>query len=277
MAKDKSPTSQQGKASTGKPAPAKANVSPAKLTKKTAKTSPSKDTTTSSSSNAMNVYVCSTMSDDLILLLEKLNGTPPFWHPTAQYLNTNADFRRHNLHIDQIHQRNDPDNPDQYRSMATNQGRSRTYPVLVNILVETAREANTSANRAAWANHFVAFFNHPSNQNLFTYPVQAHYAGDLTPTNSATAPHLSDFLTVRDTMEVMREAFMETGATDLAPIGDILEKQDAMAFYYTPAALERANIIFLANRNHAPGGAERPGAQNYAADGDFQDLPNFAF
>ena len=282
MAKSKSGRTSPSGGTTGcasssdKPVPHKASGSPKKYTKKASQTaSPQGKTASSSSSNTMSVFVCSTKPDDLLLLLERSNGGPPFWHPTLQYLNNNPTFRRENLHIHQVHDRVDPVEPERHRFTTTPQGRTRSFPVLVNILPENHRANNTTETRSAWAAHFVAFFNHPSNQTNYTYPVQAHYAGDLTPANPSMAPRMSEFLTVRDTMEVMREAFMDTG-TELATVGDVMEITEAMEDYYTPGALERVQAIFASQRNHIPTGTGVEAPQAPQND-PFQDLPGFDF
>lgn len=258
-------------------APHKASVgSVKKYTKKASQTtSPKSKSAAGSSSNTMSVFVCSTKADDLLLLLERSNGGPPFWHPTLQYLNNNPTFRRENLHVHQVHDRVDPAEPERHRFATTPQGRTRTFPVLVNILPENHRAHNTPTTRSAWAAHFVAFFNHQSNQTNYTYPVQAHYAGDLTPADPSMAPCLSEFLTVRDTMEVMQEALMDAG-TELATVGDVLSMTEAMDDYYAPEALQRAQTIFASQRNHIPTGTGVEEPQPPQND-PFQDLPGFDF
>jgi len=214
------------------------------------------------------------------MLIEK-NGSAPFLHPTISYLNTHEDFRKSMLSIHQMHSRVSPTDPHSFREEpSSNQRFNRRFPVFVNIIDEENIPNNTPKNRAAWATTFEHFYNHESTQRAYTYPEEAHYAGDLTPQNEAEAPHLSHFLTIQDTMEVMREAHagdVEPG--QLPPIGDMLDDEDAMTTYYGPTAMVVALQHFASYRNHIPGGRQgpHPAPNEPHDDEDYSNLQRFAF
>ena len=216
-------------------------------------------------------------SDDWVLICERGGGQPPFTLPTEKYLQNNEAFKREILHIHQVHPQVDPNNPEQYKHETSNSGFERRFPVFINIITDANRIHNTSLKRTEWANTFVNYFNHPQNLAKYTYPVSAQFAGDLTPhaTSNTSASFLSDFLTINDTMLVMREALMQQDMTDLVPIGDILEQEDALHDYYSPTALEKAHQKFQRFRNHIPGGSSNNDHEQDSE--EFKDFQGFTF
>lgn len=218
----------------------------------------------STTSTGLNVYVLRTKSDDILLFMERPNGTPPYVAPTETYLRNNRAFMRETLMIHQIHNQVDPSDPEKPKAITSANGYRRRWPVMVNIVASQHIPANTTENRTAWGESFVNFFNHPHNQARYTYPVKAAFAGDITATidDHAHLPYASDYLTVSDTMMVMREAIMEPGDVELKSIGDCLDLQEAMEEYYSPNALAIAMERYSHLRNHVPPGALPQPVQN---------------
>ena len=234
-----------------KSSPAKANTSPRKFTKRGISNSPC-SLKSGSSTSVLEVYVLKTRSDDMIARIERSNGTPPYLVPTIHYVNGNVAFSRETLHVDVVKNRVATDNPDEHMNSPSQTGYLRTFPLMIYIVPETLRDQNTPANRIKWGQHLVNFLNHRANQSKYTYPMEARFGGDITPQDESQAPYMSDYLTTRDTMDVMRDALSSTPGQ--APsIGDVLDMPEAMAVYYSPAALNHAQDFFQAYRNHIPG------------------------
>ena len=217
----------------------------------------------------------------MILTIEK-NGNAPFAYPTINYLNTNRQFSKDILHIDQCHNRVDPANPQAHLEQVSNTGYTKRFPVLVNIVDDDHANLNNASNRRNFAETFVHFFNHPETQRAYTYPSLAQFAGDLTPQNEANSPHLSEYLTIRDTMEVMREALAgsdEVMAGSLPSIGDVMDVEGIMEDYYSPRVLEQAQNVFAPFRSHVSGGQAALAQVNQggAPEPDYGDFHGFRY
>ena len=248
------------------PAGAQGNATPAKKWRKQGEqVSPTKRT---ESLPVNTLFVTTTMPGDMVGLMEKANGQPPFVFPSMGYLNDNPEFRCRTLCINQIHARVHPTDPLVYKEVATGSKESqrmRTYPVFVYIVPENMVKYNNPKNRAKWAQGLVEFFNHPKQMSLYTYKSHTMFAGDLSPQVESNAPPLSDFLTIDDTMTVLREVNSPTETP--CSIADVIAEPEAMKLYYGPETLEIANRMFAGHRNQAPaneGGGEA-----------LEDLPPF--
>lgn len=256
---------------------------PRKYTKGGTKTTP--PTATSLSSKTINFFVVGLKSDDWLILCDRGNGLPPYTFPTETCLKNNQKFQREILHVHQIHPQVHPNNPEECRGeKSLNSTFERRFAVFVNILTDANRMHNTPEKREAWARVFVNYFNHPKNQAKYTYPVSGHFAGDLTPQttskDSTSLPCMSEFLTINDTMLVMREALMQEDMVDLVPVGDVLEQEDALQDYFSPAALQIANRRFQHLRHHIPGQHESQNSNNNAEQENpdaFADFQGFNF
>jgi len=247
-----------------------------KHTKRKSKT-PTKIAQKGGANSGKQIFVCKVRSGDMVMMVEK-NGGAPFLHPTITYLNTNADFRRNMLSIHQMHSRVDPDDHHRFKEQLSTSGYNKRFPVFINIVDEVNIPLNNPANRKAWGETFEHFHNHAATQSAYSFPEDAHYSGDITPQNEDAAPFLSHFLTIQDTMEVMREAYAADAEPGSLPsIGDMLDDNGAMENYYGPALIPEALQHFASYRNHLPIGkvpaANMPDHQHP----DYGDFQRFAF
>ena len=214
-----------------------------------------------------NLFVTTTKACDMVAFWEKKNGLPPFGFPSMKYLGDHPEFRCRTLCVNQVHSRVNPTDPLAYKEVATGSGDNqciRTYPVFVYIVPENLVQYNNPRNRAKWAQGLVDFLNHPKQLELYVYKSHTVYAGDLSPQVEDNAPHLSDFLTIDDTMEVLREVNSPTEVP--CSIADVLAEPEAMKLYYSPAVLDAANRMFAGHTNEP--------AANAGGDG-LEDLPPF--
>lgn len=234
------------------------------------------------SSNKIQVVVTKTKSGDMVMLLEKANGSSPFVFLTMNYLKQHKEFMQNHLNINFIFNRCDQDNPHAYKTeIVTNEKgeNERHWNVLVHIVAGGDEAMNTSANRRRWAETFVAFFNHPANQAKYSYPLEAHFTGDLTPQNENESPEFSHYLTIRDTMTVMRVVLNETGdANDrdhldgMASVRTCLGNEAAMRDFYKPTHLEQARAFYVGHVNGEGNNQEEPEAED-----EFADLPRYNY
>ena len=194
--------------------------------------------------SALDVTVSGTKSEDMILLLETSNRMPPFFWYTYDKLQQDEYLRRVVLGINLVLDKRDPENPRERLYRMVN-GRMRSYPVLVKLLQSS--DQNTAANRKLFAESFIAFYNHPDNQSMYKFTLRARFKGDVTPQDQSTAPAMSHWLTIADTMDVCREAIApdeedmaarESGVQPddrLIPITSVLRHDDALHDYYEDA------------------------------------------
>jgi hypothetical protein len=209
--------------------------------------------------NENNVWVLKTCSGDMLMYMERANGygEPPFIVPTIQELRRNEGLRKDILRINQMHDKVSPTNPNQIQNIPVGT-RERQFTMFVHI-VETGNEGlNNPVNRRLWADTFVHYFNHPDNRRAYKYPMTARFAGDLTPSDETTAPHMSRYLTIRDTMSVMQEALKhQSPDMEELPIGLVLENEEAMEDYYAPdhLALARTEFAIYARHSNVDGGS----------------------
>jgi hypothetical protein len=214
--------------------------------------------TTKPKSNECLVFVTKTRSNDMIMLLERSNGDPPFVFLTVNELRRQEDFRRNVLRIHQMWDKVSHNNPNETEVVLVS-GRERRFVVFVHIFEAGTDHLNNPVNRRLWADTFVHYFNHPDNRSLYTFPMTARFAGDLTPNDESTSPHMSRYLTIRDTMHVMQEALghQDMNGIDL-PIGYVLENEDAMNDYYAPEHLPLARQEFAVYARHSRNDTDGP-------------------
>ena len=228
------------------------------------------ESTTKTKSNDCLVTVTKTQSNDMVMLLERSNGDPPFVFLTVNELRRQEDFRRDILRINQMWDKVSHSNPNETEVVMVN-GRERRFIVLVHIFEPGNDHLNNPVNRRLWADTFVHYFNHPDNRSLYSFPMTARFAGDLTPSDESTSPHMSRYLTIRDTMHVMQEALrgQDMNGNDLA-IGYVLENEEAMNDYYAPEHLPLAMQEFAVYARHHQSNTNGPfsglNAFNYSQD-----------
>ena len=222
--------------------------------------------------NKVLVVVSKTKSDDMIMLLEKANGGIPYVWNAINYLNQNPHVRNDLLHIVGIKNKVSGVDPNLHYQVIAANGFSRKLFVLVGSTDSDSAHLNTTANRRRWADAFIAFYNHPNTQRQFAFPNPAVFSADITPQNEANSPPLSQFLTIRDTMEMI-QTIISQNPGELEPIGDVLENEDAMNDYYSPEHKTLARELFHSHLNHVPG---NPDAR-FQQDADYADIQPFQF
>ncbi len=117
---------------------------------------------------------------------------------------------------------------------------------------QNQQQQNTQANRELWANNNIAFWNHPNYQRMCKYPEPLSYGGDITPQDETRAQPLSQWLTIRDTMDYIVQSYPSFNT-----ISDVLQNQQYLPWYYsaalTPFVLTHFAPLNQANANGQPG------------------------
>ena len=138
-----------------------------------------------------------------------------------------------------------PDTHTSYRSEITKTGFDARYLCFVHTLPEDKADKNNVANREKWAKNIIKLNNCPKIQNNYQYGASPlSYKGDVTPSNEDQLPPLSEFLTIRDTMEVIRIAFT-TKDKEKPEIKDLLEDDNILSLYYSQELIPKLREYFL--------------------------------
>lgn len=215
--------------------------------------------------NVVLVYTSKTKSNDMIMTLEKSNHTPPFLYHTLHYFETHPKILSDTLKIHHVMRQADPVEPNHYRIHRTENGNERFWNVFVHIFPAGREAQNTAATRREWANTFVHFFNHPNHVNRYTFPVEAVYAGDLTPQDENEALPLSHYLTIRDTMTVLRGVLYDSEDANtqehhnfdgLATVQTCFANNEAMNDYYKAPHIPLARAFYATQLGGAGGEQE---------------------
>ena len=183
------------------------------------------------------IFVSKIRSGDMIMLMKK-GDNAPYWKPTRDYMSDNPEFVQNTLGIDKMHNRRHPQNPSTYLAQLTN-GYNRYYPVFTKIVGDEDLQNNTPETRRNWANTFIHFHNHHRMQMNYRYPEDAHFAGDITPQDETRCPPLSDYCTIKDTMDCMTLAYAN------CHIGQIINDAEAMTKYFSPTLHNAVRDEFL--------------------------------
>ena len=229
----------------------------------------------------LQIMVTATKSGETILLPQMANGNPPYTWFTEQKITNDPYFMVQKLGIDQIHSLVAPEDPNAHKSFVCSNGRERGWMVLVKICEED--EENTHTNRRTFAENFVYFFNHPDNRKLYKYPMEAYFAGDLTPQNPADASPMSHWLTIRDTMEVCQQAIRPDEMDIIArengsqpnvytiPTSSVVRRRECLEEYYMPEHIPLVYQEFGQANAHVPAGEFAAAEQEI----EFAGLPDF--
>lgn len=250
-----------GKNKDDKPGP-QANMPPAakKFVKKGIAYSPVK-TGQQNDTNEIQVFVLKILSGDMLMLLEKNKNAPYIW-PVHSYFEKHPKLQEVTLSIHAKYNRVSTTDSEGYLETVSATGFKKHFPVYISILSTEQELLNTTKNRRAWANAFIHFFNTPEMQNQYKFKSSAVFAGDITPTATAPAPALADYVTLRDTMETCRMVLQGGRDIPLPSIGDVLEQDGLMQMYYGGKTAE-AQRRFTSFRNPpVPAGQEDEGHHN---------------
>ena len=222
--------------------------------------------------NRVLISVTKTMSDDMLLTITKRNNAVPYVYPVVDHINRNPDLKRNMLHIEDIRYRVSPTDPTEHYMIRSANGFSRRFYICVGTTDSNSAQLNNAVNRRAWAEQFVTFYNHPATQRRFTYPNHAVFAGDITPERDEDLPQMSQFLTIKDTMEIIR-LLLSDNPNQLMETADILNNDDIMNDYYAPNHRQLAREEF---GNAANGANNNQGGQDGAAN-EYGDMEPFQF
>ncbi|CAB9510846.1 hypothetical protein SEMRO_455_G146590.1 [Seminavis robusta] len=193
-------------------------------------------------------FICAkTKSNDMICKIMK-GDTGAYVYPLLQYLRDNTGFAKRVLHIDHVLNLRDPQEPHEHLEVMSRGGYGRRTTCLLFVLDSDAQaSANTAANRRAWVDALVRFWNHPNTQRLFRYAERAHWGADLTPHDESMAQPLSYWLTIRDTMDVIVDSYPQ-----FTSIGDVLRAPAVLPFYYSNALIPEVQTHFAPYNNPVP-------------------------
>lgn len=191
-------------------------------------------------------------------------GNPAYMWALLEMIRGDMVKARINFKVDRCMVRRDPADPTKILKKETtkrnNRGEVRT--ILWNIMVNIPDRTNEDRAkfRASWRSLFVRLYNSNMNQaKLYGQNTLAYDAGDLTPNGqNAKLPYLSDYLTIKHTIDVLEYAFSQTKTRDEIVADDVLLK------YYFPA-----NMLDMVRDNEAQYKARN---QNF---GDWGDTPTF--
>jgi len=106
-------------------------------------------------------------------------------------------------------------------------------------------DTNTAANRELWAKGICNLNNSPAIQRAYRYGNNntLSFAADVTPV-AGPLPFLSQFLTIRETMEAIKIAYKDPVTNVLAAEEDIIDNLDILKLYYSPEQIPRAVALF---------------------------------
>jgi hypothetical protein len=173
-------------------------------------------------------------------------GNHAFLSPLFNYLRGEQDYQtktRFGIHYMGFERH--PDDPACYRADQPNKmGYQPRYLCFVSLVPEDKVDKNNAANRQRWAENIIKLESSPFIQAQYRYTnAPLLYKGDVTPVGDAPLPPLSDFLTLRDTMEVIRHAY-RTAAGEKASVQDIVVDDDVLAKYYSQELIPQVHKLF---------------------------------
>ncbi|CAB9509763.1 hypothetical protein SEMRO_404_G135920.1 [Seminavis robusta] len=205
---------------------------------------------------------------DMIMQLDK-NGKAPFFTPAEQYLKQHGEYCQRVLKIDSIYSLRDPDNPFEHYGEVSQTGYTRRIPVFVHAIPgKDAFRLNNHDNRQKWCNNFCKFWNAHETQGLFKYAETCRYSGDLTPQDETQAAPLSNWLTVRDTMDYI----LSVHSNQFKTISDVLRSPACLRVYFSDDLLPRIREHFA---SYVGNQQQRNGVSTASAAGPSLDQLNF--
>ena len=208
-----------------------------------------------SSGNA--ITTCKLKSNDIIALTRNALGNHAFLGPLFSYLRAEEDEANKRFAVHFVGFERHPDDPNAFRSDTPTKRKTTStfnprYHVFLSIVPENKVDKNTAANRERWAANIIKLNNSPKLQNEGRYAaVPLYYKGDVTPAVDTKLPPASDFLTLRDTMEVIRIAYKTTDG-EKPSIEDLLEDESILEKYYSPDLIPKVRALYGFRNQQAP-------------------------
>lgn len=167
------------------------------------------------------------------LLWMEENGKPAYVWPILQHCKNDPNAARVNWKIDYAGVKRDPKDPSRIYEFLTNKrdGSGTVRRKLQNLFIrfpEGDKETGPEF-RKKWGELMVQVYNSPAIQHeLFGPNTLAYYAGDLTPKGEdAEAPYLSDFLTLKNTIDALEIAYGKDRTRD-----DIVNDNLLLGYYF---------------------------------------------
>lgn len=212
--------------------------------------------------NVVKVYIIWFKSNEFAIFLEKTNSDePPYLIPITKNLYRDPAFFRNNFHINNIYHKRHPSDPNAYLEVPPGPTSKRTtgskQTVFLGMLSNEEAPRFDATKRRQLMDTFIFYINHQDTRVQFQYPITAEVGADLTPEDLNNRCPLSDYLTISDTMEVMRKVGGSV-VGQMASIGDILDNREMMEDYYGEDVIEKVREQYQAERNHVPGFPAQP-------------------
>jgi hypothetical protein len=196
------------------------------------------------------IATCKLKSNDIIGITRSNIGNHAFLNPLFNYLRTEENEAKDRFSVQYMGFERHPDDTTNYRADTTKGGFTPRYLCLVCIVPEEKAHKNNVVNRQKWAEKIIKLNNCPRLQSDYRFGNNSlYYRGDVTPTNDTALPPLSDFLTLRDTMEVIRIAY-KTTTGEKPSIEDILTDDSILGKYYSQELIPRVLTLFGTGADH---------------------------
>lgn len=185
-----------------------------------------------------------------LLWFETASGLPAFCWTIIKMIREDYDTSRTKYRVDRAVVRRKPDDINSIWSHpgkrdAEGNQKKTLWNMLLNL--PESPEQDGEAFRKQWRTLFVKLFNGRKNQAaLFGANTLAYDAGDLTPRDKNKKPYLSDYLTIKHTLEVLEYAYSRTKTrTDIV-------RDDEILGYYFPRDRFQAVREFAASYKRDP-------------------------
>lgn len=204
------------------------------------------------------IATCKLKSDDIIGLTRSNLDKHAFVQPLVSSLQSNEDGGRAKamLAVHYIGWERNPHQPNQYREderKKAEQTMNPRYRCFVSIVPSDKAHQNNVVNRERWAKNIIKLNNCPRIQNQYRFgATPLYYKGDVTPIN-APPPPMSQFLTIRDTMEVIRIAY-KTPEGEKPDIQDLLADETLLSNYYDSDLIPQVHEFFMPKRKDGDDG-----------------------
>ena len=219
------------------------------------------------------IITCRVADGDIIALTSNHNGHRAFLVPLIKWLkmDENTAFVHQRLKIHHIGWEVDPNDPLNYKEdNAPSKSRNHRYNLFMHYVSTKSIENNTAQARERFASAIIRLNNHPAIQSQYNFGgALLHYGGDITPQNEEQAPALSRFLTLQDTMDVLRKTYPDPNSGKERSITDMLQQQNLLRRFFLPE-----HIPILHQLWDAPEGTEGNN-QSGNGTGDNIHVPEF--
>lgn len=190
------------------------------------------------------ITTCKLKSNDIIGITRSNTGNHAYLNPLFNFLRAEEDDAQIRYSIHYMGFERHPDDATNFRADTSKGNFSPRYLCFVSVVPEQKAHKNNVINRQRWAENIVKLNNAPRLQNEYRYGANPlYYKGDVTPLDDTALPPLSDFLTLRDTMEVIRIAY-KTTAGEKPSIEDMLTDNSILAMYYSQDLIPKVRKLF---------------------------------